>query len=77
MAVTITGEGAAEPFEPFTFTQSTPAGSWPIVHGLGHYPQVTVVDMDGSRVIPDIDYGDVNTVTITHGSPRAGKAYLI
>lgn len=59
-----------------TFVQATPAASWPIAHGLGHYPQVTIVDNAGNRMIADLAYVDVNTITVTHAAPLAGSAYL-
>lgn len=72
MAITIAGPDTA----PFTFVQATPAASWPIVHGLGYYPQVTVVDVNGNWIISDVAYGDINSVTVTHGAPLTGSAYL-
>lgn len=74
--VVIAGPEVASPV-PLIFSQATPAASWPISHGLGHYPQVTVVDPAGNRMLPDLAYADVNTVTIVHASPLAGAAYLL
>lgn len=58
------------------YSQLTPAATWSIDHGLGRYPQVTVLDPNGERVLPDLDYGSVNAVTITHAEPLAGTAIL-
>jgi hypothetical protein len=73
MSVVITGTDTTQ----FTYIQSTPAASWPINHGLGHYPQVTIVDESGDRLISDLAYGDLNHITITHAAPLAGSAYLL
>lgn len=58
------------------FMQANPAASWHIVHNLGRFPQVTAVDPDGVRILPDLEYGSVNDVTLTHAEPLAGAAYL-
>lgn len=60
----------------FVFTQGSPSATWNIVHGLGKNPSVTVVDTGGTEVIPSVLYIDVNTLTVTFGSPTSGKAYL-
>ena len=56
--------------------QPTPAASWSITHNLGRYPQVTVLDSDGNRVMPDLEYGSLNDVTLIHAAPLAGTAIL-
>lgn len=61
----------------YTHTQTTPAASWPITHNLSRYPQVTVVDTAGARLLTDVVYGSANSVTVTHAVPLAGVAYLL
>ena len=56
--------------------QASPAATWSITHGLGRYPQVTVLDPQGERVFSDLDYGSINALTITHAAPLAGIAIL-
>lgn len=58
------------------FTQNTPAATWVITHNLGRFPQITVVDSDGNRILPDLEYGSVNDVTLTHAEPLTGAAYI-
>lgn len=58
------------------WVQSTPAASWAITHDLGRYPQVTVLSTSGNRILPDLDYGSPNALTITHAEPLAGTAIL-
>jgi len=60
----------------FVVLQATPSATWSITHPLGRYPQVTVLDSDGNRVFPDVEYGGINAVTITHAEPLAGTAIL-
>jgi hypothetical protein len=61
---------------PFTYIRDTPAATWPISHGLGRYPQVTIVDPLGNRRISDVVYADINNVSVIHSEPLVGAAYL-
>lgn len=49
---------------------------WVVMHNLGRYPSVTVVDSGESVIFPDIHYDSNNQVTIVFGSPTSGKVYL-
>jgi len=60
----------------FVFTQSTPATTWTIQHGLNKYCSVTVVDSAKQVVIGDITYDDLNQLTITFTAAFSGQAYL-
>lgn len=60
----------------YVVLQATPAATWSITHTLGRHPQVTVLDTNNVRVWPDVEYGSINTVTITHAAPLAGIAIL-
>lgn len=60
----------------YVFTQSSPANSWTIVHGLEFIPNITIVDSAGSVVEGDYSYPDENTVIATFVGAFAGKAYL-
>lgn len=68
-----TGGGSASAF---TWTQDIPLSVWTIAHNLGRFPSVTVVDLQGRKVEPDISYVDNTTLQITHGAAYAGKAFL-
>lgn len=71
-----------EPGEPgsgstaYTHEQITPAALWTITHGLGFYPNVTVVDSAGSGVEGEVVYLDMNSLTVTFTSAFGGFAYL-
>jgi hypothetical protein len=58
------------------FTQSILSALWTIVHNLGKYPSVEVVDSGGTVIIPDIVYVDTNTVTASFAAATSGKAYI-
>lgn len=49
---------------------------WTIQHNLGKYPNTFVVDSAGSKVLPDFDYPDENTVIIKSNYSFTGKAYI-
>ncbi len=56
--------------------QGTPSDIWTITHNLNKYPAATVVDSANSEVIGEIQYTNLNTLTVTFSSPFSGKAYL-
>lgn len=58
-------------------TQSSPAATWTVVHNLGRFPAVTVLDAAGLEVLADVEHGSLNATTIVHGSPMSGSAYFI
>lgn len=60
----------------YVHNQGVPASVWNIAHNLGFFPNVTVVDSAGSKVIGDVDYVDINNLTITFSAGFSGKAYI-
>lgn len=60
----------------YTHTQLAAASTWNIVHNLGKYPSVTIVDSGNNQVIGDVQFIDINTLTITFTSAFGGKAYI-
>lgn len=60
----------------FVYTQVAPSAVWNVVHNLGFYPSVTVVDSGGSEVLVDEHYNDQNSITLVFASATSGKAYL-
>ena len=67
------GEGG---FYAYVHNQLTPASVWTVIHNLGVYPSVTVVDSGDSVIVPDIHYDNSSQVTIRFGSSTSGKAYF-
>jgi hypothetical protein len=59
-----------------TYAPPLPLAAWPITHGLGHRPQVTVTDLAGTVVYPDVQYTGVDQILITFPTPFDGFAYL-
>lgn len=62
----------------FTYVhfQNVPAAFWSVVHNMGGYPNVTVIDSTGREVLGEVVYLDGNHLTITFSSGFAGTAYL-
>ncbi len=60
----------------YAHTQTSASSSWNINHNLDKYPSVVVTDSGGNKVIGDIQYNDVNNVTITFTASFSGRAYL-
>jgi len=58
------------------FTQGSPATQWVILHNLGWFPSVTVVDTGGTVIQPDVHYDSDDQVTLTFGSITTGRVYL-
>jgi hypothetical protein len=56
-----------------TFTQPfTVADTVSVAHDLSKYPAVTVIDSAGSVVIGDVDYTDLNNLTVSFSAPFSG-----
>jgi hypothetical protein len=62
--------------ERFEFNQSTPAETWDIIHPLGGYPSVSLVDSAGTIVVGTVEYISTSHVRATFTAPFSGKAYL-
>lgn len=60
----------------FVFDQPSALISWTIVHNMGKYPSVTIVDTAGDEVEGEVRHNSNNQITITFSAPVAGKAYL-
>lgn len=69
-------QGPPGPALAYTHTQNLPQNIWTIAHGLGVYPQVSVVEFGGANVIGDVAYLDVNTLRVTFTTAVSGYAYL-
>lgn len=60
----------------YVHTQSTPLAVWTITHDLEKKPSVRIEDLAGNDIIAEIDYVDLNTITIVFAIPLSGTAYL-
>lgn len=60
----------------YVHTQAAAAVTWTVVHGLGKFPAVSVVDSGGNVLIPNVQYVDANTLTVTFAAATSGKVYV-
>lgn len=60
----------------YVHTQGTASNTWTIIHNLGFFPNVEIIDSAGNSVIGSYQFVNVNTITATFTDPFAGKAYL-
>jgi hypothetical protein len=60
----------------YVHVQGAASSLWTITHGLGWYPNATVIDSAGSTVEGDITQLNTNTMTIAFNGSFTGKAYL-
>lgn len=50
--------------------------TWNVVHNMGKYPSVTVIDSGGTYVIGEVDYISPNELNIIFTTAFSGEAYL-
>jgi len=62
--------------ESYTHTQSIASDTWIIVHGLGSYPSVTIIDSSGDEVEGELKYVSSNEIHVTFSAMFGGTAYL-
>lgn len=73
---TSTGQELVWKPDTLVFTQAIPLATWTIVHNLGKYPSVTVIDSANEVVFGDVAYVDSNTITLTFAGGFSGTCYL-
>lgn len=76
MPAVVRGPQSVDKVPAFVHTQAEAATVWTIGHGLGFYPNVTVVDTAGTMVEGDVHYDSKTQLTITFSAAFAGQAYL-
>lgn len=53
-----------------------PASSVNVIHNLGKYPSVTVVDTAGDECVGDVNYVSGDELTVSFSNPFGGVLYL-
>ena len=69
-------EFSASKSETYKHRQTASSSVWTVVHNLGKFPSVTVVDSAGTEWIGDVKYIDDNSLTISFAVAFSGIAYL-
>lgn len=60
----------------YVFTQVSGAVTWSIAHNLAKYPSVSIVDSANNLLVADVQYIDLNNLTVSFANATAGKAYM-
>ena len=60
----------------YVHNQGAASATWNIAHNLNKYPAAVVVDSAGSVVVGQIEYVDLNNITITFNAAFSGDAYI-
>lgn len=60
----------------FTHNQGTPSATWVVLHNLGKYPSVVVIDSGNTEVVGTYVYDSINQVTLTFNGSFSGTAHL-
>lgn len=60
----------------YSYEQIASSAHWQIVHNLGKYPSVTVIDSGGTLVMGDINYISENELTLDFSVEFSGRAFL-
>jgi hypothetical protein len=68
---------ASSGVETFVFTTVSASTQWNIIHNMGRYPEVTLVDSTNRVMMADIVYVDINTVRVEFAYATGGSAYLV
>lgn len=56
--------------------QASASAVWTILHVLGKYPSVTIVDSAGDEVEGSVNHISTSTLEVTFSAPFSGRAYL-
>lgn len=60
----------------YVHSQPIPSATWVVVHGLGKFPSVTVVDSGKNVVVGDIKFDSINQCTLTFAGAFSGSAFV-
>ena len=60
----------------YVHSQELASIEWLVVHNMGKYPSVSVVDSANDEVTGEVNYIDTNSLTIKFTAAFSGKAYL-
>ena len=60
----------------YHYIQSVVIPVWTILHNLNKFPTIIAIDESGSEIVGDVQFIDLNSVSITFNPPTSGQAYL-
>lgn len=76
MVPTATQEAIAQVASAKVYTQSIPATTWYINHGLGYKPVCNVVDENDVTILATTKHIDMNNMEVTFAVASVGKVYM-
>jgi hypothetical protein len=71
-----TGGGGGGSDAYYRHVQSVAAAVWTVVHNLGKFPSVSVVDSTGTTVYGNVHYDSTSQVTLSFSGAFGGEAYF-
>ena len=60
----------------YVHNQTTASDTWVVEHNLNKYPSVSVINSANEEVIGEVEYDNVNQITIKFAAAFKGKATL-
>tara|TARA_B100000614_G_scaffold262903_1_gene299873 strand:- start:42383 stop:43336 length:954 start_codon:yes stop_codon:yes gene_type:complete len=60
----------------FQYDQGVGASTWTIDHNLNRYPTITVLSSSGFQIEPEVEYVNLNRVTLRFSPAASGTAYM-
>lgn len=70
------GSGSGSGDKNYMHYQSDASDEWTIVHNLGKFPSVTVIDSANRQIEGEVNYISLNEVRITFSASFSGRASL-
>jgi hypothetical protein len=71
-----TGGGGGGSDAYYRHVQSVAAAVWTVIHNLGKFPSVSVVDSTGTTVYGTVHYDSTSQVTLSFSGAFGGEAYF-
>ena len=60
----------------FVFTQAVSSNTWVIQHNLNKFPSVTSVNINNIEMYGEVEFIDLNNLTINFSAAFSGKAFI-
>ena len=60
----------------FVFNQAVASSTWTIQHNLNKFPSVTSVNINDFEMFGEVEFIDLNNLTITFTGASSGRAFI-
>lgn len=61
----------------FDYLQNVPSSTWLVVHNLGAFPSVTLLEPGGEEFLANVNHLDANVLEVLFTFPTTGRAVLL